>query len=232
VKLAAYIRVSSDTQVEEGNGLEVQRRAITRWAKTNGHRVVRWCSDEGISGAVDALDRAGLSCVIAAVESRDAEGIVVARLDRLARKLTVQEAALAHVWRAGGSVFTVDTGEVAQDDADDPMRTAMRMMVGVFAELERLMIAKRMRGGRRMKAEKGLYAQGAPRYGFRAENRSLVPENDEQQTLERIRELHEQGRSLRAIASTLTEEGRKPKRAARWHPESLRLIVNRLTPTA
>ena len=56
-------------------------------------------------------------------------GVVVYNLDRLARKLTVQEGVLATVWDRGGSVFSLgDGGEVQQDDPDDPMRTAMRQM--------------------------------------------------------------------------------------------------------
>ncbi len=170
----------------------------------------------------------GLACVLDAVESGEAAGLIVARLDRLARKLHVQEAALAHVWQAGGMAFAVDSGPILRDDPDDPMRTAMRQMIGVFAELERSMIVKRMRDGRRMKAQQGGYAYGSPAFGLRAENRTLVPESGEQVTLERIRALHSEGRSLRTIAATLTEEGHRAKRSDRWHPESLRRIVARL----
>lgn len=228
MKLAAYVRVSTEGQVDDGQGLDLQRQAISRWAKTNGHRIVRWCSDEGVSGTIDAVDRDGLASVLEALERGEAIGLVVARLDRLARKLHVQEAALAHVWNAGGSAFAVDSGEILRDDPDDPMRTAMRQMIGVFAELERSMIAKRMRDGRRMKAEKGGYAHGAPAFGYRAEKRCLVPDTSEQATLERIRTLYTSGSSLREISATLTQEGYRPKRSERWHPESLRRIISRL----
>lgn len=236
MKLAAYVRVSTDGQADEGFGLDIQRKSIKRWATANGHRIVRWCSDEGVSGALDALDREGLACVVDAVESGHAEGAVVARLDRLARKLTVQEAALAHLWRAGGSVFAVDGGEVLQDDSDDPMRTAMRQMVGVFSELERSMIAKRMRDGRRAKAERGGYAFGRPGYGFKAEGGELVTDDAQQAALRRIRELRAEGRSYREMADILTAEGHKPKgnkteTSGKWHPESLRRIVARGAPT-
>lgn len=227
MKLAAYVRVSTEGQVDDGQGLDLQRQAISRWAKANGHRIVQWHSDEGVSGTIDAVDREGLAGVLEALEQGEAAGLVVARLDRLARKLHVQEAALAHVWNSGGSAFAVDSGEVLRDDPDDPMRTAMRQMIGVFAELERSMIAKRMRDGRKMKAEKGGYAYGSPAYGYRAERRCLVPDQGEQITLERIRSLYKEGSSLREISTTLTQEGHSPKRSERWHPESLRRIISR-----
>ena len=227
MNLAAYVRVSTEGQVDDGQGLDLQRQAISRWAKANGHRIVQWFSDEGVSGTIDAVDREGLACVLEALERGEAAGLVVARLDRLARKLHIQEAALAHVWNSGASAFTVDSGEVLRDDPDDPMRTAMRQMIGVFAELERSMIAKRMRDGRKMKAEKGGYAHGAPAFGYRADKRCLVPDANEQATLERIRSLHAGGSSLRDISATLTQEGYRPKRSERWHPESLRRIISR-----
>lgn len=84
--------------------------------------------------------------------------MAVLRLDRLARALTVHQAALATVWRFGGRLFTTESGEVMPDDPDDPMRTAMRQMAGVFAELEKRMLVKRLTDGRRRKAELGGFA--------------------------------------------------------------------------
>ena len=48
-------------------------------AKANDHRIVHTCVDEAVSGALEA------------------DGVIVAHLDRLARQLTVQEATLALV---------------------------------------------------------------------------------------------------------------------------------------
>ena len=88
--------------------------------------------------------------------------MVISSIDRLARVLTVQEAILGMIWKLDGKLFTVDGGEVTPDDPDDPMRTAMRQMAGVFAQLDRAMVIKRLRNGRQTKAERGGYAGGAP----------------------------------------------------------------------
>jgi DNA invertase Pin-like site-specific DNA recombinase len=227
VKLVAHLRVSTDRQAEQGHGLEVQARAIRSWAKTHGHRIVATTRDEGVSGAKDAGDRPGLAEALTIVEDQ-ADGLVVYKLDRLARALTVQEAILAQVWKHRGRVFTVDLGEVLRDDPDDPMRTAMRQMAGVFGQLERAMIASRMRAGRRLKAERGGYACGAPPLGWRADGGELVTDESEAATVERIRELRKDGASLRQIAEVLTTEGHRTKRGGRWHPETLRLLVARI----
>lgn len=231
MRLSAYLRVSTDLQADQGLGLQVQRQAIRAWAKANGHRIVHWFADEGVSGTHDVEGRPGLLDALASLESGEAGGLVTYRLDRLARKLTVQEATLARVWSLGGSVFAVDLGEVPQDDPDDPMRTALRQMIGVFAQLDRGMIAARLRAGRRMKAVSGGYAGGAPRFGQRAEGRELVPDEAELATAERIHELANEGRSSRQIADVLNAEGRRSKRGGTWSSATVCRVLRERQPS-
>lgn len=228
MRLAMYVRVSTDRQAEEGFGLRVQEQQCRRWAKANGHRIAVVFRDEGVSGSNGVEDRVGLGPALEAIRAGKAEGMVVARLDRLARALTVQEAILAKVWSFGGALFAADQGEILRDDPDDPMRTAMRQMAGVFAQLDRGLISKRLRDGRKVKAEGGGYAGGRPPLGCRAEGGALVVDPDESRTVERIKGLRQQGLSLRSIASTLTDEGYTPKKSKRWHPESIKRVLERV----
>jgi DNA invertase Pin-like site-specific DNA recombinase len=220
VKLVAYIRVSSVSQLD-GFGLAVQRKNITTWARNHGHRIVAWHADEGVSGAMEATEREGLSAALLALqEPPQAAGLVVARLDRLARALTVQEAALAIVWRARGKVFTADQGEVLQDDPDDPMRTALRQIVGVFAELDRRLIVKRLKDGRQAKAAAGGHAVGVRPFGEL---------EGEREARARICQLRSEGHSYRAIAAKLDDEGLRPRRGERWSDVSVRKVYQRAT---
>lgn len=231
MKLVAYIRVSTAGQVSDGYGLDVQERTVKAWAKSHGHRIVKVVREEGVSGAKDALDRPGLSEALLMVKEGDAEGLLIPRLDRLARALTVQEATLAIVWRAGGRVFTTDTGEVLADDPDDPMRTAMRQVVGVFAELDRRMVVKRLRDGRAAKATAGRKAVGAYAYGTHGQgegrDRDAAPNPQEAATVARILELRKEGKSYRAIGEQLDTEGLKPRRAARWSAMTVRSVCQK-----
>lgn len=228
----AYERVSTDRQAEEGFGLDVQDTQIRRWCETHGHRLIAVHRDEGISGTKDTADRPGLAKAITSLEG-SAELLVVARLDRLARALTVQEAILAQVWKRSGRVVAVDAGEIMPDDPDDPMRTAMRQMMGVFAQLDRAMVVARMRAGRRAKEAKGGYAgKGSPRFGQRSESGELVADSLEQAVIARMVDLDGQGLSLRAIAAALEAEGHRPKRGGRWHPTVIRRTLARLEPVS
>ena len=101
MKVVAYTRVSTDKQAEEGLGLDVQRDAIRAWAKSLGHKVVDWTSDEGVSGSNGLDDRTGLFDAFNTIRTGRAKGLVIYRLDRLSRDLIVQEQLLAELWRLG-----------------------------------------------------------------------------------------------------------------------------------
>jgi DNA invertase Pin-like site-specific DNA recombinase len=230
MKVVAYLRVSTDRQAEEGLGLEVQRHTIRAWAKTHGHRVVAWMSDEGVSGSNGLDGRIGLAEALDAVRERRAQGLVIYRLDRLARDLVLQEQLLAEVRRLGGVVLSASDAETAflVDDPDDPSRKLIRQVLGAVSEYERSMITLRLRSGRARKAATGGFAYGAPPFGCRSERGELLDDEREQATIARASELRSQGRSLRDIADTLTDEGHQPRRAVRWHPQ----VVSRLLSSA
>jgi DNA invertase Pin-like site-specific DNA recombinase len=229
MRIVGYIRVSTDRQAEHGQGLDVQEREIRKWAKANGHRIIAIRRDEGESGSNGISNRIGLADALADIRARTAEAMAVWKLDRFSRDALLQEQLLVEVWRMGGEVYSTAPAENnLRDDPEDPSRKLMRRMLGAVAEYEKDMIVLRMRMGRRRKAEKGGFAYGSPSYGKRSEGGALVDDDRERATVARIGELHTAGVSLREIGQTLTAEGHRPKRAERWHPESLRRIVSRL----
>jgi DNA invertase Pin-like site-specific DNA recombinase len=97
----------------------------------------------------------------------------------------------------------VDDGEILQGDPDDPMRTALRQMNGVFAELERRMIVKRMREGKRRRRSEDAtaYVGGNVPFGFRVQGKHLVPCSQEAPVVEKMLDWHHEGLSLRRIAA-------------------------------
>jgi DNA invertase Pin-like site-specific DNA recombinase len=235
MKLVGYLRVSTIEQAEHGFGLDMQDAAISSAAKKLGARVVATYRDEGRSGTLDAADRPGLTDALALLRTGHADGLIVRDLDRLARAVSVQEAVLAEVWgNNGAAVFTsIPPQEVARDDPDDPMRTAMRQMAGVFNELNRRLIVKQLRDGRTTKAAKGGHATGSPPYGWRTDkdgetpNGALVPVPEEQTALARMRQLSAKGAPLQAIAATLTAEGHPTKRGGTWSAATVMRILKR-----
>lgn len=227
LRIAAYIRVSTDRQADDGAGLETQEAAIRAWAKRSGHRIVKVCQDV-MSGRTELADRDGLMCTLAAIESGEADGVVVYRLDRLARDLIIQEQLLAEAHRAGAQVFSTSDSEsaVLVNDPDDPSRRLIRQVLGAVSEYERCMITLRMHAGRRRKAAAGGYAGGAPGYGLRASGGALVADQDEAAIVDRMRAMRASGASLRDICAALNDEGVSTKRGGRWSPSAVSRILD------
>lgn len=222
-KLIAYVRVSTDGQLD-GFGPAAQQAACERFAELTGHEIVG-VETESITGT--ALDRPGFRRVLDAIDAGEAEGVLVARFDRLARQLTTQEALLALVWGAGGRVFTADTGEVLEDDPDDPMRTAMRQMAGVMAEFDRASTVSRLKRGREAKARAGLYSGGGVPFGFRydRELERLVEDAEEQATVKALLVSYERNQNYTETAAALNLRGLRPRKGATWSATQVRRVV-------
>lgn len=238
MRLVAYVRVSSDTQTEDGNGLDVQERMIRTWANKHRHELVALHTDAGLSGSLPAEQRPGLASALDAVRLGEADGLVVRDLDRLARSVTVQEAVLAELWKRPDVIicsvvgFVSTNGVVQRDDPDDPLRTAMREMAGVFAGLERRMLVKRMRDGRKAAAARGTRPVGAPPYGWAAVGGELVPIPAEQEALRLMRRMRKRGESTRAIAAALAADPERypTKRGGKWTSPAVSGILARPKP--
>lgn len=226
MRVIAYVRVSTEKQLD-GNGLDVQRDAVRAWARANGHRIILIFTEEGVSGKLE--ERPALAEALRALKDGQADGIVVPKLDRLARDLVVQEQLIAEVWRMGAAVFSAVSSEADYlvDDQADPSRKLIRQVLGAVSEYERAMIALRLRSGRARKAASGGYAYGAPAFGQKAVDKQLTADTDEQDALARMVELADDGKSLREICAKLEEEGHRPKRGDRWHPTTVNRCLTR-----
>lgn len=227
VRVVAYVRVSTAKQ-EEAYGPAVQRADIRQWAKTNGHKVIGWRTDV-ISGASELSHRVGWREVAELVRDGRAKGVVVARLDRLARDVMVQELLLRKLSAFGGVVWSTraSENEMLNNDGKDPARKLVRVILGAISEYDRVMTVDRLASARAAKAARGGYAHGAVPYGFRSQAGVLVPLAAEQAVLERMIALAARGESTRAIAALLNSEGVPAKRGGRWSPGTVARMVKR-----
>lgn len=84
----SYYRVSSDTQVRDGHGLEGQRMSCHSFARDKGFEIIAEFQDEGVSGGV--LQRPGLLKLFAYLDQHpEVEACICDDLDRTARGLEV-----------------------------------------------------------------------------------------------------------------------------------------------
>lgn len=212
MKLVGYVRVSSDGQ-EDNTSLPEQRRRLESYCVTYGHELVAVFEDVA-SGK--NIKRTGLQDALAALE--EADGLVVLKLDRLSRNLRDTLALVEDVFMAG------DKNLVSVSEHIDTHTPAGRMflsMVSSFAAYERDLIRERTQSGKRAKLAAGGYAHGAPRLGYRADNRELVKDEAEQATISTIKRHRRAGKSYNAIAAWLNDNGVKSKRGGKWTAQSV-----------
>lgn len=203
MRLLAYVRVSTTEQAERGYGLDAQEMAIRETCDRRGWELVELVRDEGLSGK--NLERPGLRRALERLAAGEADGLLVAKLDRLSR--SVVDFGLLLEW------FTeAEVALVALDLGVDTSTPGGRLVANVFAsvaEWERDTIAARTKDGLA-----AVRAQGKPT------GRPAVADRPE--LAERIRAMRDQGLTLQAIADTLTAEGVPTARGAKaWRPSSV-----------
>ncbi len=211
----AYIRVSGQGQ-ENGQGLERQRNTINAYADANGVELVETYEDV-YTGTADALDRPGFSKMV--TELNGVNTIIIERLDRLARSITVQEHAILWLAAHDFELLVADTGEnVTKAYMDDPMKRALIQIQGVFAELEKSMLVRKLRLAREKKRAENGKCEGQKAYG--------EVDAEERETVRFIRRLREgRGETLRAIADNLNADHLPTRSGRPWSFSTVASIV-------
>jgi len=213
MRVAGYLRVSTEDQAESGLSLQNQELKVVGLAGVHDWEVVAVVEDSGVSAK--SVNRPGLQRVLSLVRSRKIDAVVVYKLDRLTRNLRNLLDLLEIFHR-----FKVRL--VSVTEAIDTESATGRMLVsilGVIAEWERGIIAERTSAALGQLKRNGKRYSGLAPFGWRyTEDGEMVPVENERETLRIIGGLTEKGCSLRKIAAELETQGRKPRKAKRWHP--------------
>jgi DNA invertase Pin-like site-specific DNA recombinase len=210
--VVGYVRVSTDEQADSGLGLASQRSAIRAECSRRGWTLLAIHEDAGISGK-STTNRPGLTEALAAVENREAGGIVVAKLDRLSRSLADFANLMARAQAAGWNLVALDLGVDLTSAAGEFMANVMASA----AQWERRIIGQRTRDALAVKRAQGVRL-GRP-----------VTLADELRS--RIVADHAAGESLSSIARSLNDEAVPTAHGgARWYPSTVRAVVMSTVP--
>jgi site-specific DNA recombinase len=85
MKIAGYVRVSTEDQAREGVSLEAQAEKLRAYCLVKDWQIVALEKDEGVSAKT--LDRPGMQKIMAMVEAGEVGAVVVYKLDRLTRSV-------------------------------------------------------------------------------------------------------------------------------------------------
>lgn len=223
MRVAAYYRVSHKSQGESDRlGLPTQQAVVERFCREQGHEIVRRFNDTGFSGAT--ADRPELARLLSDASDDHFEAVVVYRGDRLARDTMLDGYLRFMLKKHGVGVLSATEREAA---GTDPTAQLTQAILAAVAAFERHLIKARLSAARRLKKARGGYAEGRPRYGFKAENATLLPDDREQEAISLMRRLRRRGKSFRAIASTLEASDYRPRHGLAWHPYTIQAILAR-----
>jgi site-specific DNA recombinase len=221
--LLGYCRVSTNNQKEEGT-IELQEKTIKRYADKNGYELVKIFKDNGISGASELENRPGLAELFSyAEDNKEVEGILIFKLDRLARDLYIQEHLIKKLEGLNKKLISIKEPNL---DSKDPMRKAFRQFIGIVSELEKAFITMRLSGGRINKAQRGGYAGGATALGYKTKNKDLIIDEEQAEVIRIIFKMKRYKRmGLREIARELNKNSVPTARGGKWHGRTIKYML-------
>ncbi len=196
-----YVRCSTDEQADSGLGLEAQEAALIAEAERRGWELTI-LRDEGLSGS---QVNPGLRNALEQLAAGLADGLVVTKLDRMARSVVhaaeIMERARTQRWSLVMLDVQVDTTTAAGE--------AMANMLATFAQFERRLIGERTKAALAAKRAQGV-PLGRPRQMPTAVARRIVA-------------MRADGHTYGAIARTLTaDEVLSPAGRPVWHESTVR----------
>jgi DNA invertase Pin-like site-specific DNA recombinase len=99
-------------------------------------------------------------------------------------------------------------------------------VMSAVAQLERDTINDRTQGGRKAKANKGGYAYGKPKYGYRSDGKELKEDETQQEVIKLIKRHRRSGKSYQKIADYLNAKQIPTKQGKQWSSSVVHRICN------
>jgi DNA invertase Pin-like site-specific DNA recombinase len=215
IRVVGYTRVSKEEQAVKGVSLAAQAEKIRAYAALYDLDLVAVLEDGGYTAK--NLNRPGLQEALRMLESGAAQGLLVAKLDRMSRSVS-DVAYLIDTYfgdraRHGATLLSVA-------DQVDTRTAAGRLVLNVLAAVsqwEREAIGERTKAALDYKKSQGVKL-GAPETAVRTDNPVVVS---------LALDLKQKGSTLQEMADELTRLGYATKRGGRWAPETVRQLLSR-----
>jgi len=220
MKAIGYVRVSTEEQARTGISLDMQRAKVQAYADLEDMDLMETIADEGISGC-SIKGRPGIEHILELVRSKEIKAVIIYKLDRLARN-TIEALQVAKL---------MDRIVVALHSTTEKLDTKSAMgrffftLMASIAEMERGIISERIQAAMERKREKGEPCNNNPPFGYRIVGNRLLPDLTERRVINRILELHSEGRTLWAIQEILKQEGMVNRRGRPFGHTRIHTII-------
>ena len=211
VRCAIYTRKSSEEGLEqEFNSLDAQREACEAYINSQKHEgwvtVRDGYDDGGYSGG--NLDRPGLARLLDGVRANRINVIVVYKIDRLTRALS-DFAKIVEVLDAQKASFVSVTQQF--NTTTSMGRLTLNVLLS-FAQFEREVTGERIRDKIAASKKKGMWMGGSPPLGYDVDDKKLIINKSEAQTVRHIFSRYLELKSAINLAGELARGGIRSKR--------------------
>lgn len=220
MKAIGYVRVSTDKQADRGFSLEAQAEKIRAMAVVHNAELLDIIVDGGESAK--SLQRPGMERLLALVDGKKVQAVVVAKLDRLTPSVKDLCELLERFERRGVTLISVAE---SLDTSSAAGRLVLNIMTAV-SQWEREAIGERTRDAMNHKRTNGERV-GNIRFGYRlgADGKHVEPDPAEQEVLREIHGLRQSGHTMRGIAAALNRRALRTRRGSAWRLESVARVL-------
>ena len=226
-KTIAYIRVSSQRQVDEGNSLEAQKRRIIQLAQFKGLSIAPedFLIEKGVSAGIPLWERPMGRVLRRKLLSGEYSNLIAMKLDRLFRITTDMLLTVQEVEDMGVRLLIADLGGEAIDTSTSTGRFMLTIFGGI-AEMERGLISERTQEGMdQLKAQNKRFTESI--FGWDVnEDGMLEPNWYEQDLIDWMDwQIEDNGMSAAAVARSLNSRGITGKRGGQWQGQSVKRTI-------
>ncbi len=224
-----YTRCSTHEQADSGLGLDAQVERIQAYARLKGLDL-ELITDAGVSGGKPLAKREGGQRLLAAIQARKADTVVVLKLDRGFRNATDCLTTVEQWERKGIALHIVDMGGNAIDTTSAAGRFMLVVLAGA-AEMERNLTRERTRSAMAVKRANGQRIGSIPfGYDLDDDGVTLVENPSEQAVIRDIKAMRSRGMKLQQIAAELTNRGvpTKTGKSRNWTHQAVARILSRV----
>lgn len=219
--VVGYIRVSTDKQADEGYSLNAQRQDIEKYCQLYNLELFEIIADEGISAC--SLDRPGIKKALNLIKTGIAEGLVVAKLDRLTRSVKDLGWLLEEYFSKYALMSVADKIDTSSASG----RLVLNIIISV-AQWEREAISERIIKAMNVKKGNGERCGYIP-YGMKLSTDGVhLEENpDEQLIILDIKNMRNDGMTFENISRKLTFHGYMSRGGSPFSVSAIHRLANK-----
>lgn len=203
-----YARYSSYRQDERS--IEGQIEDCTRFAEQNEYKVVGEYIDRARSGT-NAEHRTEFQRMIKDSEKRAFDVILVYKLDRFARNRYDSAMYKAKLKKNGVRIVSV-----TEAISEEPEGVILESLLEGLAEYYSKNLAQNVSRGMRVARQHGFFTGGAIPYGYRVEEKKLVPDEKEARVVQKVFEMYADRVPMSDIIAEINRLGFKPRKGQKF----------------